>query len=86
MNRKLLYTLATVAALGLSSPAWAAEVSGQVVSIDEEAQTITLDNGMIFKVSDELNIDGLTPGATVKVTYESSDSGNVATGVERPKN
>ena len=86
MSRKLVYVLATAAALAFASAASAEEISGTVVSINSEAQTITLDNGMTFSLSEDVSIEGLAPGQTVKVMYESRDSGNIATGVERPEN
>ena len=83
--RKLFVVAAVFCAL-LADVAAADETTGEVTEINPDEQTFSLDNGMTFSVSDDIKIDGLSPGDTVKVTYEKQDSENIATEVERPEN
>lgn len=86
MNRTVIYAIATATFLAFAGVASADEISGHIAAIDTETQTLTLDNGMSFKLSDDVDIEGLATGEVVKVTFEKQESGNVATGVERPEN
>ncbi len=74
---------ALLASVSLAS---ADETAGRITQVNAEEQTITLDNGMTFSLSDDVNLNALAPGQEVKVTYERQDSENIATDVESPKN
>jgi hypothetical protein len=82
MNR-ILATLTALAFLGYAGLADAAEASGKVMAVDNATRTIVLEDGTSFKVPDGISIDGLKPGAIVKIAYEADEDGddNVATNV-----
>ena len=66
--RKLLATLAASAAM--IGFAYAGEAEGTVASVDPESGTITLETGESFVVQEGVNIEGLMPGAEVRVVYD----------------
>jgi Cu/Ag efflux protein CusF len=86
MKYSLISAIAA-AAIALSATCAAAEeISGRVLEIDREAQTLTLDNGATFTISEEVSLEGLTAGQEVTVTFEQRDADKVATEIGRPKN
>ncbi|MBX3584638.1 MAG: DUF1344 domain-containing protein [Rhizobiaceae bacterium] len=49
---------------------------GMIRQIDLEALTMTLSNGITYKLPGEINLDGLSVGMTVVVAYEEADGEN----------
>lgn len=86
MKSVLVSTLAAAALLLSAGLASADEASGRITQVNTESQTITLDNGMTFSLSENVNINSLAAGQEVKVTYEKQDSENIATEVQGSKN
>tara|TARA_R110002110_G_scaffold7511_3_gene37942 strand:- start:222 stop:482 length:261 start_codon:yes stop_codon:yes gene_type:complete len=86
MKSVLVSTIAAAALLFTAGIASADEASGRVTQVNTEEQTFTLDNGMTFSLSDDINIEGLAAGQEVKVTFEKQDSENIATEVQIPEN
>ena len=86
MKSVLVSTIAAAALLFTAGIAAADEASGRVTQVNTEEQTFTLDNGMTFSLSDDINIEGLAAGQEVKVTFEKQDSENIATEVQIPEN
>jgi hypothetical protein len=80
MNRILL-TLTALGFLGYAGLADAAEASGKVMAVDNATRTIVLEDGTAFTVPDSIPIDGLKPGAMVKIAYDVNGDKNVATDV-----
>jgi hypothetical protein len=66
--RKILATLAASAAM--VGFAYAGEAEGTVASVDPESGTIMLETGESFVVQEGVNIEGLMPGAEVRVVYD----------------
>ncbi len=86
MKKTLLSVLAAAAfAVGVGA-ASADEISGRILEIDAVAQTITLENGMKFTVSEDINLETVAPGQEVRVTFEKGDAGNLATQIGPPQN
>ena len=75
---KIVSTASAVALLALSSlPAFAAQASGKIASVDATAKTVTLDNGQMFDLSSSVDAASLKPGEQVTITYEQSSNGKL---------
>ncbi len=81
---KFLSAVAVSALLFATGVASADETSGKIQQVNEEARSMTLDNGQSFGLAEGVEIEGLQPGTEVKVSFEQNDSGqNIATAVEQ---
>ncbi len=70
---KKFLTLIFPAALVLAAAtANAADVRGRVETVDKEAGSFTLDNGITFPINENVDTDELVPGTSVKVRYKSN--------------
>jgi hypothetical protein len=79
--RKVLGTFAAIALF--ATPVLAAEeVTGTILSVDEAAETFTLDTGEMIKAGPDIALDELQPGDEVRVTYEIENGDWVASQVE----
>ena len=67
---------------GVSAAALAEEAQGTVVSYDESAKTLTLDNGETYTVGDDVAALQLHEGDTVKVMVEEQEGKMVVTEIE----
>jgi hypothetical protein len=69
MKRRLI--AATIAAIIVASaaPANAGEVTGKVRSVNQIANTATLDNGDTFFLANAIDVTDLQVGDQVKITY-----------------
>ena len=68
---KVLLNLIFPAALVLAATtANAADMRSRVESVDKEAATFTLKNGITFPINENVDADTLVPGASVKVRYK----------------
>ena len=83
--KKLLATLAGMTMLAMASVASAEDATGKIATIDSENQTMTLDSGMSFTLSEGTSLEGLKVGDEVSVTYEQQDGQNVATEIAPAK-
>jgi hypothetical protein len=59
--------------------AQADEAAGKVATVD--SQTLILEDGTTFTISEGVSIEGLEPGTEVTVSYEEQDGQMVATEV-----
>jgi Cu/Ag efflux protein CusF len=66
---------------GVSATAFAEEMEATVVSYDQDAKTLTLDNGETYTVGDIADLQ-LHEGDTVKVTVEEQGGEMVVTDIE----
>ena len=68
---KKFLTLIFPAALILASAsvADAADMRSRIKSVDTEAQTFTLKNGITFRINENVAPEELVPGTAVKVRY-----------------
>lgn len=71
-----------VAALLCTSPAVAGEtVTGWIIQVDPITDSITLDDGQAFLVSEDIGLDSLREGVRVTITYEVTPSGKTVTAI-----
>jgi hypothetical protein len=70
-----------VAALMISALAHAAEVEGQIKTIDRENLTITLDDGNSYKLPGEFDVDSLTEGMEILFAYDKIGGENLITDI-----
>ncbi len=57
----------------ISSTALAENAVGKITAIDEEAETITLDNGKKYVLSSEFDFTAFEPGTRVQIIYDEAD-------------
>ena len=81
MHRALI-SLAAVALAFAPQVAMAENTLGVVEAVDYDTGMIFLADGQQFIAEDNLHIEELTVGETVKVAYEASGEDNFAFGVE----
>ena len=81
MNR-LLAAVSAVALMASVGVANAAESQGKIKSVDQEAMVLTLEDGTMFQLSEDVAVENLKPGQEVSVSYETKDGENVADKVE----
>ncbi|MDF1601200.1 DUF1344 domain-containing protein [Mesorhizobium sp. YIM 152430] len=62
--------LLTAAAALFASAALAANDEGPITAIDREAMTITLENGNVYKLPGEFDIEAISEGMDVLLAYE----------------
>jgi Protein of unknown function (DUF1344) len=76
--------LALVAVVGLGSAAWAADVEGQVKSVDANGRMITLEDGTTLTIPPTTRVDknALKPGAKVKASFEEKGADKVVTSIQ----
>ena len=76
--------VAPVAALAFAfsaALAHADDATGKVASVDAQSQTLILEDGTSFMISEGVSVEGLEPGTEVTVSYEEQDGQKVATEV-----
>ncbi len=66
--KKLFATLAASAAF--VAVAYAGEAEGVVASVDLDTRTITLEDGTSFVADEGVNVEGVVPGTSVRITYD----------------
>ena len=76
---KLVVPFAAVAFALSMGIAQADEASGKVSSVD--SQTLILEDGTTYMISEGVSVEGLEPGTEVTVAYEEKDGQMVATEV-----
>lgn len=73
--------IGAVAALMIAGLAQAAEVEGQIKTIDREALTITLDDGKSYKLPGEFDVDSLSEGMEILFAYDEIGGENLITDI-----
>lgn len=61
------------ASLGITGPALTAEDDGRIAAVDHEAQTVTLDNGNVYNLPGEFDVESLEEGMEVAIAYDTVD-------------
>lgn len=77
--RHLIAPVVALVFLFSAATAFADEAAGKVASID--AETLILEDGTTFTISEGVSTEGLEPGTEVTVSYEEQDGQMVATEV-----
>lgn len=70
--------MTALALMSLAATAYAETADGQIVAIDPEAMTVTLDAGGVFKVERSGMLNDINTGDSVTIEYETKDGENVA--------
>ncbi len=76
---RLVASVALLALLAVGRGAGAAEATGWITLLDQEADQIVLDDGRIFAVSEEINFSSLKDGVKVRIHYDAIDGEKIAT-------
>lgn len=74
------YVVALAATAAFAGYAYAGEAEGVVSSVDPDTRTITLESGQSYVAQEGVEIDTVTTGSTVRITYD--DATMEATEVE----
>ena len=73
---------ATVAALMISTAAFAAEAEGKITAVDTDNLTITLENGNSFKLPGEFDVEAVKEGMHALIAYDKVGDENMITDME----
>lgn len=82
MKTTTIGAFSAIAMLAFAGPALAEDVSGKIQSIDEQARSITLDDGMIYQLGEGVSLDALSEGQSVTLSIEDENGQRVAQDVE----
>jgi hypothetical protein len=80
--KRYIGPLSALALLAFAGPAIAADVSGKIQEIDEEARTIILEDGSSYQLGQGVALEGLSVGQEVTLSLEDEDGKMVAQDVE----
>ena len=69
------------AALMVAGLAHAAEIEGQIRTIDRENLTITLDDGKSYRLPGEFDVDSLSEGMEILFAYDEIGGENLITDI-----
>jgi len=67
---------------GLSAAALADSADGTITRLDENDNTVTLDNGKVYKLPGEFDYSDFHVGQKVSLFYDSDPSGSYVTDIE----
>ena len=78
MRHPILLVISVIS-IGLfeTTPAWSAEATGWIASVDFESDTVTLDDGQSFLLPDDIGGTVFTEGARVTITYRPDPRGKL---------
>ena len=77
MNRLMMAAGAAAVLAASSFAAYAADISGAVVSVDASAGTVTLDDGKTYTLPQGFDLAALKAGEKVKATVDDSDPSKI---------
>ncbi len=75
--RSFLIPAAAAALFAAVSLAAAAEATGKVETVDTTGMKITLEDGSTYILPDDFDATSLKPGATVAITYDTQQDGQM---------
>ncbi|WP_163563725.1 DUF1344 domain-containing protein, partial [Klebsiella pneumoniae] len=58
---------------------------GKIKKVDRDALTMTLDDGKIYKLNSEMDLEALKPGVDVVIAFDVANGENVITDMEIPQ-
>jgi hypothetical protein len=76
---------ALCAAFLMTTAALAAEAEGKIKAIDQDNQTITLDDGKSYKLPGEFDMDSIKAGMEVLLAYDEIEGQNLITDMQLPE-
>ena len=80
-----ILTGAILVALLTSGTAFAAEAEGHIKSIDQDALTITLEDGKSYKLPGEFDMESIQTGMDVILAYDEVDGQRLITDMQLPE-
>jgi hypothetical protein len=80
--KRYIGALSAIALFAFAGPALAEDVSGKIQDLNEEARTITLEDGSSYQLGSGVSLEGLSIGQEVTLSVEEEDGQMVAQGVE----
>ncbi len=81
MRKVLGISLAMLLTLAVSG-AWAEEVTGKVQKVEPADRTIVLEDGTQLWVAEDVSMDNVKEGSTVKASYEEKDGKKIISSLE----
>ncbi len=76
------FLIAVAAAILISNGAVAAEAEGKISAIDQEKLTITLTDGMSYKLPGEFDVEALREGMDVLLAYDEVEGEKLITDMQ----
>ena len=76
---------AVAATLLIVTAAYAGQTEGKIKKVDRDALTMTLDDGKIYKLNSEMDLEALKPGVDVVIAFDVANGENVITDMEIPQ-
>jgi hypothetical protein len=76
---KIIASLALLVLLAVGRGADAAEATGWITHLDQQADRIVLDDGRVFTISEEINFSSLKDGVKVWIRYDAINGDKIAT-------
>lgn len=83
MRPTLRALFALAATFALAGPVLAEVTEGKITEIDRDKLTITLDDGTVYRVNSEFNMDSLKTGEEVYLSYDEVNGENVVTDLDQ---
>lgn len=77
-----ILSVAIGALMALTLAAQAAETEGKIKSVDQDALTITLDDGKSYKLPGEFDVESIHAGMDVVLAYDQIDGQNLITDMQ----
>lgn len=82
MRTTTIGALSAIALFGFASTALAEEVSGKIQSIDQQANSITLDDGKTYQLGEGVSLGALSEGQNVTLSLEDENGQRVAQDIQ----
>jgi len=79
---RILITLLFVLGSLFSTVALADDAEGKITKIDEDNDTITLDDGKVYKLPGEFDYSAINEGMKVMISYDVVDQDRFITNIE----
>ncbi|PRD45976.1 hypothetical protein C5748_00600 [Phyllobacterium phragmitis] len=79
---RILITVLFVLASLFSSVAMADDAEGEITSIDEDNNTISLDDGKVYKLPGEFDHSAINEGMKVSISFDVVDQDRFITDIE----
>jgi maltose-binding protein MalE len=80
--KKTIGALSAIALFAFAGAAIAEEVSGKIQSINEDARSITLDDGMTYQLGEGVSLGQFSEGQDVTLSLTEEDGQKIAEDVE----
>jgi maltose-binding protein MalE len=80
--KKTIGALSAIALFAFAGSALAEEVSGKIQSLNEDARSITLDDGMTYQLGEGVSLQEFSEGQNVTLSLEEENGQKVAQDIE----